>query len=162
MTYEVQEEHLDAQPTLSVLFRSGAAELGEHLGECLPKIHEYATENGGTPAGAPYVRYHSMDEDEWEIEAGIPLESRIEGSGEIAASELPAGPAAVTVHKGPYAGLGEAHDAVLAWIDEQELNVTGAPWDAYVDDPADVPSDEVRTRIVWPVDGRADASSDSD
>ena len=57
----------------------------------------------------------------------------------VVRSELPAGRVASTVHRGPYAELGAAHDAVKRWCARQGLATTGVRWEVYGphhDDPA--------------------------
>jgi effector-binding domain-containing protein len=52
-------------------------------------------------------------------------------TGAVVASALPAGPVATTVHRGSYAGLGDAHDDVIAWCAEQGLRRAGPRWEIY-------------------------------
>jgi effector-binding domain-containing protein len=47
------------------------------------------------------------------------------------ASELPAGLVAKTIHIGPYAELGVAHQAVLTWCAATSLRTTGTRWEIY-------------------------------
>jgi len=47
----------------------------------------------------------------------------------------------MTVHRGSYAGLGEAHQAIHDWSQEQERKLAGQRWEVYgphSDDPAEV------------------------
>lgn len=64
-----------------------------------------------------------------------------------AASALPAGQVATTIHRGPYAGLAAAHRAVLDWCAAQGRRAAGPRWEVYGphrDDPA-----ELTTEIYW-------------
>jgi effector-binding domain-containing protein len=68
-------------------------------------------------------------------------------TGRVVASTLPEGPVAMTVHRGPYAELGAAHDAVVQWCDREGHRRTGTRWEIYGphrDDPA-----ELATEIYW-------------
>ena len=61
--------------------------------------------------------------------------------GQVVASVLPGGRVASTTHRGSYAGLGGAHDAVVRWIQENGERAAGARWEVYGphhDDPAEV------------------------
>lgn len=69
---------------------------------------------------------------------------------------LPAGPAAVVTHRGPYEELGLAQHALLAWVQERGLEASGPVREVYVDDPATVPAGEVRTEVVMPLIPSAD------
>jgi len=57
----------------------------------------------------------------------------------VVPSVLPGGRVAATVHRGPYAELGAAHDAVRRWCASQGLVTAGPRWEVYGphhDDPA--------------------------
>jgi effector-binding domain-containing protein len=75
------------------------------------------------------------------VEVGVELLQPCPLTGNVVASSLPAGRVAKTVHYGSYAGLGAAHDAVIAWCDSQGLSRTGVRWEVYGPhdpDPANV------------------------
>jgi len=60
-------------------------------------------------------------------------------AGPVVPSELSGGRVAATVHRGPYAELGAAHDAVRRWCASQGLVTAGPRWEVYGphhDDPA--------------------------
>lgn len=60
-------------------------------------------------------------------------------TGRVAASALPAGTAARTVHHGPFGEVGAAHDAVLGWCAAHGHRPNGIRWEVYGphnDDPA--------------------------
>jgi len=65
---------------------------------------------------------------------------------------LPGGEVAMTVHVGPYEGLGQASNAIQAWIGENSLTPAGAPWEVHITDPMATPSTAGwRTEVYWPV-----------
>jgi effector-binding domain-containing protein len=75
------------------------------------------------------------------VEVGVELTQPCPLTGRVLASSLPAGRVAKTVHYGSYAGLGAAHEAVIAWCDTEGLARTGVRWEVYGphdDDPAKV------------------------
>jgi effector-binding domain-containing protein len=81
------------------------------------------------------------------VEVGVELTRPCALTGRVVASALPAGQAAMTVHRGSYAGLGEAHDDVRAWCRAQGWAPAGPRWEVYgphSDDPADV-----WTEVYW-------------
>jgi effector-binding domain-containing protein len=53
------------------------------------------------------------------VEIGVELRQPCPLTGRVMASSLPAGQVAVTVHRGPYAGLMAAHRAVTGWCSAQ-------------------------------------------
>jgi len=75
------------------------------------------------------------------VEVGVELRQPCRLTGRVVASTLPAGPVAMTVHYGPYAGLGAAHRAVADWCAAHGRQPTGLRWEVYGphhDDPAQV------------------------
>ena len=56
------------------------------------------------------------------------------------------------MHRGSYDGLGATYEQLHDWIHEQGHNEGPAPWESYVDDPAEVDDPtQLRTEVVWPL-----------
>ena len=75
------------------------------------------------------------------VEVGVLLSQACPLTAPVVTSALPAGQAAMTVHRGPYAGLGAAHQAVQDWCAGQGLRTAGPRWEVYGphdEDPANV------------------------
>src|SRR5690349_12904817 len=75
------------------------------------------------------------------VEVGVELLVPCALTGRVVASALPAGQVAMTVHRGSYTGLGEAHQAIHDWSQEEERKLAGPRWEVYgphSDDPAEV------------------------
>ena len=71
---------------------------------------------------------------------GVEVTRAFETAGEVYATETPAGEAAVTVHRGPYHRMNEAHDAIRKWMAANRKESAGHSWEIYGDptpDPAD-------------------------
>jgi effector-binding domain-containing protein len=81
------------------------------------------------------------------VEVGVVLGQPCRLTGRVVASALPAGSAAMTVHRGPFTGVGAAHDAVLHWCAAHGHRPSGTRWEVYGphnDDPA-----EQWTEVYW-------------
>lgn len=65
------------------------------------------------------------------VEVGVERLEPFPLLGRVVASSLPAGRVAMTVHRGPYAGLASAHRAVADWCVAQELPPAGPRWELY-------------------------------
>jgi effector-binding domain-containing protein len=73
------------------------------------------------------------------VEVGVLLDRPCPLTGRVVASALPAGTAAMTVHRGPFGDVGAAHEAVLGWCAGQGHRPGGTRWEIYGpnhDDPA--------------------------
>ena len=81
------------------------------------------------------------------VEVGVELSRPCPLTGRVVASSLPAGVAATTVHRGSYAGLGDAHAAVRDWCAATGRMPTGTRWEVYgphSDDP-----EQVWVEVSW-------------
>jgi len=108
---------------------------------------------GMRPAGPPFARYHSASPDGIDVEAGLPVAEPFLGGSVVHHGELPAGPAAVTTHVGPFDGLEAAWQALRATIDRLGRRRAGDPWEVYVVGPgSEVDEAEWRTELIWPLE----------
>ena len=99
----------------------------------------------GIYRGCPNVMLYRDDVPN--VEVGVELSQPCPLSGQVVASTLPAGLVAMIVHRGPYAELGSAHQAVLDWCTANGRKPAGPRWEIYGphrDDPA-----ELTTEVYW-------------
>jgi effector-binding domain-containing protein len=67
------------------------------------------------------------------VEIGVEVAGPFASTGPVVPSALPAGEAAMTVHRGAYAGLGSAHQAVWEWCAANGRKMAGPRWEIYGD-----------------------------
>jgi len=65
------------------------------------------------------------------VEAIVQIDRAVPPSGGVEVYELPAVPAASTVHSGPFADMAHAHAALLSWIDENGFEPAGTYREVY-------------------------------
>jgi effector-binding domain-containing protein len=152
MAYEVEIKELPAQAVLTIRMTTTPGRLSETIREMLPQVSAYADERGAKLNGPPFALYHAYSDDEVDLEAGVPVDTAVDGSDRIISRELPATRAAVTWHVGPYDTSGEAHEFLDGWIHGQGMDHVGAPWEVYWTDPAEEPdSSKWRTEVGYPI-----------
>ncbi len=157
MEYNITRQELAAQPILVVRRRVRRAEIAATIGAALPKVFLHAQQRGLAIAGYPITRYLETSVGLVTFETGMRVTAHrgdwtaADGQGEVLAETLPAGPAAVTTHFGPYDQLQDAYAAVEEWIAANGFRQNGAPWEAYLNDPGDHPNpQDWKTEVYWP------------
>jgi AraC family transcriptional regulator len=158
MEYSVSRKELTTQPVLVVRRRVRRDEIAATIGAELPKVFVHAQQRGIAIAEYPITRYLESSMGLVTLETGMRVTPRSgewtagEGEGDVLAETLPGGPAAVTIHSGPYDQLQAAYAALEEWIAANGLRPAGAPWEAYLNDPADHPNpQDWKTEVCWPV-----------
>ena len=160
--YRVEVHTLLEQPTLVTRARLAVPEIPAWIGPAFGRVAAAIRAAGAATAGAPFARFAPVDGriDTFDIEAGFPVGAALATSlattggadgehGDVQPSALPGGPAATTLHLGPYDAMTPAYDALEKWVAEQGGTVDGAPWENYWSEPVGDPS-SWQTQVVMP------------
>ena len=116
------------------------------------EISTYIRNLGAEMNGMPYTRYHLMNEEEIDLECGIPTNILVEGDGDFISGTFPVTKCATLDFYGDYRRLEEGHTAVQQWIEERGFTLVSAPMEIYLTDPGSDPNPENwLTRICYPV-----------
>ncbi|MBP2353584.1 effector-binding domain-containing protein [Kribbella aluminosa] len=144
---------VQARPTAVVVAGTTWREFPALWGRLLGEVWD-CLRAGGITSGCRNVMLYRDDVPN--VEVGVVLEQPCPLTGRVVTSHLPEGTAAVTVHHGPFAGVGAAHDAVVAWCSAHGNEPTRTRWEVYGphnDDP-----NQQWTEVYWLVTG-SDQSS---
>lgn len=159
-TYDVMLKQVEPLLVASVraILPSHSAS-GTLFGEVYEAIGSHVLEAlGPNPgeAGQTMVLWYDTEHKEAEVDgaAAFILRCRVPERGRMRVHELPAATMAATVHHGPYNTLGEAHEAILKWIEANGYRIAAPDREVYLynsmpirlDDPSYV------TEVQYPVE----------
>ncbi|WP_165372700.1 GyrI-like domain-containing protein [Pengzhenrongella frigida] len=134
MDYRVERVALEEQPTAVVRAVVPEAGIAEFLGGVFGEVIEVIGAQGLHPAGPPFGCYVPTP-DGFQVEPGFPATGPVEPSGRVLPATLPAGPAIVVLHTGPYSAVAAAYEAAQAWLVDHDGEATAPPWETYLDGP---------------------------
>lgn len=127
-------------------------EIGREMSTMYSSISEFLVENEIKVVGIPFALYHLMNEEEIDLECGIPITGEFEGNARIKAATLPALKCACIDFYGDYSNLEDGHKVLQKWVEAHEFNLVSAPMEFYLTDPNTEPDPEKWiTRICYPV-----------
>jgi effector-binding domain-containing protein len=152
-------EERGPQPVLSIRTNVAVSQLAQAQDETLGELWRSMQARGLTSVGPPFVRYHAFGETETDVELGVPVDRGATGEDRIDAGALPGGAAITTWHLGAHDSLGDAYGRLNVWLEENEREAAGPPWEVYwwIDasqepDPSSWPAPtEWRTELVQPI-----------
>mgnify|MGYP001111172959 CR=1 FL=1 len=132
---------------------AGPAEIPPFLGDGFAALGMA----GVSLSGPPLVVYHALEASPAAIDLELVCPAAPEVAGplltpggrSLTRCVLPAGEAATLTHVGPYDALGEAYQALEAWIAAHGYRVSGPPQEIYMTGPTD-PGPPV-TEVRFPV-----------
>ncbi|MDD1644912.1 MAG: GyrI-like domain-containing protein [Methanomicrobiales archaeon] len=128
--------------------------------ELLMTIITHAMKNGVAIAGPPVFVCHETSSEAVraanlagtaDVEVAWPVAGTVKGAGEIRAYTLPGGKMARILHHGPYEACESTYLRLFTWIGERGLQISGPVREMYLNDPREVPPDQILTEILAPV-----------
>ncbi len=149
--YDIETRTFEKQDTAVVRRRMAVSELTSWLSGVYGTVALHLQRIGVTAVGQPFARYHARD-GHVDVEAGLPTAERITTKDAVKSSSLPAGPAAVTWHRGTPDELEQAFEALQAWMERTGVEPVGAPWAIHHINPIELPEDNSwTTEVVQPI-----------
>jgi len=149
---KVELRVLRSHHTASMRKEVSQADVPQAIGHMFQAVKAALASQGIEPDGAPFARYHSSG-DMVDLEAGAMVATPIAADGDVKPGELPAGPAAIAIHVGPYETLSATYDVIEAWLTASTSHqASGGPWELYITDPSAEPEPRKwLTEIIYPL-----------
>jgi effector-binding domain-containing protein len=133
MTHEVTVRNVSSRHVAVVRERRRWAELGPKLLPLLDRVYAAVRAGKVVPSGHNIFIFRDGSSDGVTVEVGVEVASALEPGDGIVSVTTPAGEVAMSVHRGPYSGLGAAHGAVLRWCKEHGRPHANVWWEIYGD-----------------------------
>ena len=149
MSVSVAIETVQPRTLAAVRREVAPGAVGSAWGPAVGKVWEFIrTQPGLWTDGHNIFVYHDSKQPGALLvcDFGVQVTRTFETSGEVYATQTPAGEAAVAVYRGPYSGLNEAYTALEAWTVANKRESAGHTWEIY-GDPTPDPADTVTTVV---------------
>ncbi|MBE3560478.1 MAG: MerR family transcriptional regulator [Ktedonobacteraceae bacterium] len=151
-TYDVIVKHVEPQLVASIRdVVPRYQDVGRLIGELYAYLQQQGTGGGLTAAVWHDEGYKASDVD---AEVVIFLKDRVPATERVQVYELPAATMASVIHRGSYATLNQAYDALVRWIETNGYKITGPNRELYLYNVVPVRQDDESyvTEIQFPVE----------
>ena len=133
----------------------------EEIGTIIQSIFEFAASKNIELAGRPIFICHeetvneAMEADKnknADLELAIPISEKVEVAEDFKCYEMAGGKMAKIVHKGAYEDCEPTYMKLFAWLAENKKKPVGPTREVYLNDPSEVPKEELLTEIYAPIE----------
>jgi|SRR5579883_1900842 len=128
MLSEVEVKQVDPRPTAIVRRRTSQNQLSVVIPQACGEVWQFVRANNIPNPGFNLAVYLDM---EMNLEVGVTVLQPFTSTGPVICSSTPGGTVATVAYFGSYRGLGEAHDAVQAWVKAKGYRLAGPSWEIY-------------------------------
>lgn len=148
-----EPEIVTLEPTPVAVLRETVpmAEMTEYFGRAFQTTMTVAEQQSIALVGPPLAVYYGMPAETADVGGGFPTERLVEASDGVTGDTLPGGRAVQLMHVGSYDTLTNTYDRLMAWVEEQKLQVEPTMWEIYLTEPDPANPDATLTQIVWPI-----------
>lgn len=150
--FEIINYEVPARVLLSVRDTASPETITSKLASMYKRISHFMKLSGFPPTGAPLAIFHNYSSSNFDLEACIPIATVVTTPKGLNCIESTSQKTIMVKYFGSYKMITTAYTALLTYIKDKELQVTGPCWEEYVTDPASEPdSTKWQTNIYYPV-----------
>ena len=152
MVYEIGVHDVPAQWIVSVRQQIPRAGIPMFVGQSFGLLFGHLAELGVAAAAPPFVMYHAFGLEEIDAEVCVPIRRKVVAAAPVRVRRLHRATVARTTHVGPYEALGEAYQALDAWVAAEGRAVAGPVRERYLTGPeSELPPIYYRTEVELPI-----------
>lgn len=121
MHREPTVEYYRERPYIAIGRKVNMKDIPVVLPPLIPHVLNFVGEKNLIQTGPAFFRYLTMDDEDLEVEVGVPVQDFFEGDGEIVGSNFPAGKYATIKYFGDYKYIRDAHEELESWMGKNRL-----------------------------------------
>lgn len=144
---KIVEEHQVA----SISHEGPVEEMGEIIGELTGWTKQKGLRITQPPFAVYYTSPTEVSPENMQYEIGISFQGDTNGDERVKIKMMPKHKILSAVHKGPYAEIGSMYAEMMQYIIKSGYEMIGAPREAYINTPGEVPDKELLTEVIFPV-----------
>lgn len=156
----ISETTVTNQNILFIPIEAGSQkDINTKLGSAYGRIMAFMGRNQLEAATAPMAIYHHIgadlpqDQSNWRIDAAIGVD--VDGlsgiTNELQLGRIDAGKVLKFNQMGSYDQAEKSYELLDAYMQENDLEAAGSPWEVYINNPDSVPENELQTHIFQPI-----------
>ena len=157
--YDFSPASIEMVEPMNILYVSGNAsgtpqQISVTLGQDYQKILTTIAEQGVQMAGQPLTITRKMNDQQWTYDAAIPVNAssvELDINSTVKLGQTYGGKVVKYVQRGPYSLASKSYEILNAYIEDQELEAVGDPWEVYISDPTTVAESDIITHLYQPV-----------
>ncbi len=152
-TGEIKETQFEGLLAVTIKEQCAMDKLSSKMFDMYTTLMAYLKNNNIEITGSPFAIYHAcIVEGHTMLECGLPISTKIAGKENIKFIELPASKTIMASHFGNFNTVKTTYGALQKYISENNLEVTGSPWEVYITDPMQEPDQSKwETKVYFPI-----------
>ena len=153
MDYQVKIKDYKPHRAASIRVKTTLPQVTSKVIQLLTETNDFLESAGIKPTGPGFAIYYEVGSFLVDVDVGYPVDAEIEGATGSSRASSSGGKAAVTLYKGPHAGMPAAHRAVHGWMNEHDVESTGGPTiEFFLTDLRELgEGEDCEAESVWPV-----------